>query len=71
MRVAFAPDLHLEFHPAITLTGISKADVLVIAGDVGIHPDHLSFFGLSPSFAVFRADYFCFGQPRILRRGFP
>lgn len=43
MRVAFASDLHLEFNPSITLTGLSKADVLVIAGDVGNHPDHLSF----------------------------
>jgi Icc-related predicted phosphoesterase len=43
VRVAFASDLHLEFNPSITLTGISKADVLVLAGDVGIHPDHLSF----------------------------
>jgi Icc-related predicted phosphoesterase len=42
VRIAFASDLHLEFNPAVTLTGISKADILVLAGDVDIHSSRVS-----------------------------
>ena len=40
MRIAYASDLHLEFDASLTLTGLSNADVLVLAGDVDISPEY-------------------------------
>ena len=40
MRIAYASDLHLEFDSSITLTGLSTADVLVLAGDVDTMPEY-------------------------------
>ena len=44
MRIAYASDLHLEFNPSITLTGLSTADVLVLAGDVDTMPEYYTEF---------------------------
>lgn len=40
MRIAYASDLHLEQDSSITLTGLSTADVLVLAGDVDTLPEN-------------------------------
>lgn len=40
MRIAYASDLHLEFDDSLTLTGLSTADVLVLAGDVDTMPEY-------------------------------
>ena len=56
MRIAYASDLHLEFNPSITLTGLSApavgfapgtcttVDVLVLAGDVDTMPEYYTEF---------------------------
>ena len=40
MKIAYASDLHLEFDDSLTLTGLSTADVLVLAGDVDTMPEY-------------------------------
>ncbi len=44
MKIAYASDLHLEFNPSITLTGLSGADGLVLAGDVDTMPEYYTEF---------------------------
>ena len=44
MRIAYASDLHLEFDSSLTLTGLSTADVLVLAGDVDTMPEYYTEF---------------------------
>ena len=44
MRIAYASDLHLEFNSTLTLTGLSTADVLVLAGDVDTMPEYYTEF---------------------------
>ncbi|MDD2747237.1 MAG: metallophosphoesterase [Acidithiobacillus ferrooxidans] len=44
MKIAYASDLHLEFDSSLTLTGLSTADVLVLAGDVDTMPEYYAEF---------------------------
>ena len=44
MRIAYASDLRLEFDSSLTLTGLSGADVLVLAGDVDTMPEYYAEF---------------------------
>jgi Icc-related predicted phosphoesterase len=44
MRIAYASDLHMEFNDSLTLTGLSTADVLVLAGDVDTMPEYYTEF---------------------------